>query len=449
MKWSSFLWLLSSIFLWGGCAGETAVHTPPERSGRSDTAAVLRRIVVGAEQCQPCHPKHVEEWRMSLHSYAMEDPVFHALQALMLQAQPVIDDQFCVRCHTPFGSLFGEALPGARKEELSPLARQGITCDVCHLMAFPQPAGRGVTRFRLDGARIGNVPNPLPNPFHSSVYEPQLSQSEACAPCHDVVNPLGVLVERTYTEWRESLYPGRGITCQVCHMPWVSEPIVPDGPVRRRHNHMMPGVDVPLSDFPGREQIIAAVEYLLQNALRMLVSVPSELSRQSPLTVRVVLANNITGHDIPTGSIFTRQMWLEVIVRELPSGRVVFETGTLDAGGDLRTLHSMEVQAGRIPLDTALVLFNGTALRNGRPAFFWEAHAVEFRTIPAFDSHTALYTISAPPGGWSGTELEVSVRLRFRALPPYLLRALGLEEFVERLPIFDMERFQHRVVLRP
>ncbi len=382
-----------------------------------------------------------------MHAYAVEDPVFQRLNAVMLQGQTVLDDQFCMRCHTPFGSLFGETVPGVSKEHLSPLVRQGISCDVCHMMALPHPAGRGVERFRLDGARIGNIGDPAPNPFHASVYEPSLSQSEACAPCHDVVNPVGVLVERTYTEWRQSLYPVRGITCQVCHMPWREEAVASGGPIRRRHSHLMAGVDVPLSDFPGREQMLEAVEYLLQNALRMTVTVPPEISRDSLLPVRVVLSNTITGHDIPTGSIFTRQMWLEVIVREVSSGRVLYESGTLDSKGDLRTLHSADVQSGRLPLDTALVLFNGTALRNGKPAFFWDAQAVEFRTIPAFDSRIALYTIRPPVGGWSD-DLEVRVRLRFRALPPYLLRSLGLDGLVERLPVFDMEQELYQVRVR-
>ncbi|MCS6965270.1 MAG: hypothetical protein NZ473_00675, partial [Candidatus Kapabacteria bacterium] len=204
----------------------------------------------------------------------------------------------------------------------------------------------------------------------------------------------------------------------------------------------------PLSDFPGREQMMEAVEYLLQNALRMVLTVPSQLHRDSLLRVRVVLANNITGHDVPTGSIFTRQMWLEVLVREATTGRVLYESGTLDSYNDLRTLHSSDVQQGRVPLDTALVLFNGTALRNGKPAFFWEAQAVEFRTIPAFDSRTAVYRIPSPPGGWPG-ELELSVRLRFRALPPYLLRAIGLGELAARLPIFDMEQEIRRVQVLP
>ncbi|MCS7177149.1 MAG: cytochrome c family protein [Candidatus Kapabacteria bacterium] len=444
-------WLIVAVVgavVWSGCSREQPA-APQRPAGQPDTAEALRRLVAVAEQCQPCHPKHYEEWRISMHAYAVEDPVFHALNELMLRGQQVVDDQFCMRCHTPFGSLFGETSPGVRKEQLSQLARQGVTCDVCHMMALPHPPGRSVVRFRLDGTRIGNVPDPLPNSFHRSEYEPRLSQSEACAPCHDVINPLGVLVERTYTEWRESTYPGRGITCQVCHMPWTPEPIVPNGPTRRRHSHLMPGVDVPLSDFPGREQMMEAVEYMLQNALRMLLTVPSELHRDSALRIRVVLANNITGHDIPTGSIFMRQMWLEVIVREATTGRVVYESGTLDSHGDLRTLHSLDVQNGRAPLDTSLVLFNGTALRNGKPAFFWEAHAVEFRTIPAFDTRTAVYTIAPPPGGWRRDRgLEVSVRLRFRALPPYLLRALGLEHLVERLPIFDMEWERREVRIR-
>ena len=431
--------------LWWGCADESSVGVPPS-SPRADTIAALRRMVASAEQCQPCHPKHYEEWSISMHAYAVHDPVFHALNERMLAGQPVVDDQFCMRCHTPFGSLFGETPPGAGFQQLSRVAREGITCDVCHLMALPSAPGFAVRRFRLDGARQGNIPDPVENPFHPSAHEPMLSSSEACAPCHDVRNPLGVLVERTYTEWRESLYPGRGITCQVCHMTWVEEPVAVGAPPRRRHRHVMAGVDVPLSDFPGREQLLEEVEYLLQNAVRMSVTAPAQLRRDSVLTVQVTIANNITGHDIPTGSIFMRQMWVELIVRGRSSGTVFYATGTLDANGDLRTLHSEEVQSGRAPLDTALLLFTGTALKNGRPAPFWEAHAVEFRTIPAFDSRTARYRIPPPAGGWR-EELELSVRLRFRAFPPYMLRALGLGHLVERLPIFDMEWEQRSIAL--
>jgi hypothetical protein len=145
--------------------------------------------------------------------------------------------------------------------------------------------------------------------------------------------------------------------------------------------------------------VLEEVEYLLQNAVRMSVTAPARLRRDSVLTVQVTIANNITGHDIPTGSIFMRQMWVELIVR-----------------------------------------------KNGRPASFWEAHAVEFRTIPAFDSRTARYRIPPPAGGWR-EELELSVRLRFRAFPPYMLRALGLGHLVERLPIFDMEWEQRSIAL--
>jgi hypothetical protein len=246
----------------------------------------------------------------------------------------------------PFGSLFGgRTPPGAGFQQLSRIAREGITCDVCHLMALPSAPGFAVRRFRLDGARQGNIPDPVENPFHPSAHEPMLSSSEACAPCHDVRNPLGVLVERTYTEWRESLYPGRGITCQVCHMTWVEEPVAVGAPPRRRHRHVMAGVDVPLSDFPGREQLLEEVEYLLQNAVRMSVTAPARLRRDSVLTVQVTIANNITGHDIPTGSIFMRQMWVELIVRGRSSGTVPSTLReTLDANGDLRTLHSEEVQ---------------------------------------------------------------------------------------------------------
>ncbi len=51
-------------------------------------------------------------------------------------------------------------------------------------------------------------------------------------------------------------------------------------------------------------------------------------------------------------------------------------------------------------------------------------------------SKTALYDITALAAPCA---MGISVRLRFRTFPPYLLRAIHLDELIEDLVIFDME----------
>ena len=56
-------------------------------------------------------------------------------------------------------------------------------------------------------------------------------------------------------------------------------------------------------------------------------------------------------------------------------------------------------------------------------------------TIPVQGSRTAKYSFQLPLE--SEGEIFVRVRLRFRAMPPFLIRELGLNEEANRLIIFD------------
>ena len=77
-----------------------------------------------------------------------------------------------------------------------------------------------------------------------------------CGSCHDIVNPLGVHLEQTYKEWKDSLFsdpmnPDRS-TCNRCHMPGRTDVVADYEGVslRRHHDHRMPGVDIAMST-PG------------------------------------------------------------------------------------------------------------------------------------------------------------------------------------------------------
>lgn len=421
-------------------------HSTPATGPPTDSVALYRQVFLPPEQCQQCHPDHYREWSMSMHAYAVVDPLFHAMNLQGQQQTGGRLGQFCIACHSPAASLLGEAPDGIVRAELSPHARGGVTCVTCHA-AIEQPPGEGITRFRLDGVLSGSILDPIPNPFHQSVYDARFEQSDVCAGCHDVVNPRGVRVEQTFTEWQNSIYPGRGLTCQSCHMKWVTGPVAQGGPIRRRHSHIMEGVDVPLTDFPGRDETMQLIQYALENALLVDLSVPTTAGRSSELPLTVSIFNHNVGHNIPSGTIFERQLWVELVVTN-ERGDTVYASGLLDPNGDLRTRGSEYVERGLLPADTALALFNGIAYRHGAPIdFFFDADAVENRTIPPFETRWARYRI--PPSALgTAAQLRISVRILFRPLPPYFLRKLGHGELVERLPIFTMKALQQTVQLQ-
>jgi hypothetical protein len=72
------------------------------------------------------------------------------------------------------------------------------------------------------------------------------------------------------------------------------------------------------------------------------------------LQFKVGIKNPSNGHNVPTGFIAERLVWLEVTVTD-PAGKTVFQSGDLDPNGDVRDSHSLYVHAGKLPLDGQLV----------------------------------------------------------------------------------------------
>jgi hypothetical protein len=77
--------------------------------------------------------------------------------------------------------------------------------------------------------------------------------------------------------------------------------------------------------------------------------------------------------------------------------------------------------------------------------FFWQAKTVENNLIPLFSEKTATYQIKLPANLTGAITLEVV--LRFRTLPPYFLRELGLGELVAKVPVVDMAKVTKRILI--
>ncbi len=425
--------------------GESTIDPPPPTP--VDSTELLRMAVGNSQQCGTCHPNHFDEWEVSMHAYALADPVFQTLNNIGQQRSNNELDQFCVGCHAPVASLLGETPPGFALEDLSVKGANAIGCDVCHKMTDNPGRGLGVRALTLDRVREGNISDPVDNEFHDSKFGVRMSFSDICAPCHDIKSPNGPFnLEETNLEWDLSAYAGMGIECQDCHMPAYQGQAAVGGPTRTVHRHKFIGVDYPLIDFPGKEETIAEVAALLENSINMRITAPTDVSAGSEFQVSVELQNAFTGHNVPSGSTFERQMWIELVATDAATDEVVFSTGLLDDNGDLRDEHSEFVQNGLIDEDSTLVIYRGYAFdeTGNEIPFFWEANSVDLQTIPAFESRTSTFTIAAPA---SGTTINLSVRTRFRSFPPYLLRSIGQADLISELLVFDMETFEQDIII--
>ena len=441
------------------------------------------------DDCAACHPQHVQEWEMTPHAYALKDPVFTAMVRMgQAQTQGKLG-QFCVQCHTPTGLateqtgvFFDEDTQVfAQNLEVDAIAQSGVTCTACHSMTnVVEPVNARVV-YTPTGVMQGPIADPIDNDFHASVYN-ELFDSETvgfgkmCGSCHNVENPKGAKVEQTFTEFEASGAKAAGKTCVSCHMPEYTGraaegPDAPAGvPERTLHRHTFVGVDVsllPEGEFPGDAEMRGLVEQLLQDSTELAASF-DHASRE----LRCGITNK-AGHAIPSGATAERQMWLEVIVRDL-EGEVVFESGTLDPDGDLRDgIGNHTTEAGSDPqlayFGQVMIAIEGFAdMTSGQKAqarakidadclplgqggiraqsaghpveMPWQADWQCDSLVAADSTAPHSYDLSDLPAG----KYTASVRLLFRSFPPFFLRLLeaeaGLDPAVkERVPTVEME----------
>jgi hypothetical protein len=207
------------------------------------------------------------EWRWSPMGLAGRDPIFHAQLEGELATLPkgvppqqVIDT--CMLCHgamgkrshaaehpgQPFslGFLF-ETDPAAPGFRYGGLARDGVSCSVCHHVADDGLSLNDFLATRSNGRFAVNRADQLQGPFKDDeiapdamanalgakpVHAPFVRSSRLCGSCHTIELPVldgrpgqTSIEQNTYVEWLNSRYqneigtPGPNArTCQDCHM---------------------------------------------------------------------------------------------------------------------------------------------------------------------------------------------------------------------------------------
>jgi hypothetical protein len=219
------------------------------------------------------------------------------------------------------------------------------------------------------------VTNTAHRSAHSNLHDrDRLESATLCGACHDLVNGHGTHLERTFAEWQESVFSQAtvGTSCGQCHMDQSRnlEPAA-DAPgvfARRTHDHAFPGVDVPLTEWPGRDELRAANQALLDTTLQSALCVRGA---GAITDLRVVLDNVAAGHHFPSGAAQDRRAWVHVTA--YAQGEVIYESGDVPADTSVTELDDPDVWSIRdCMLDAA----------SDPVHMFWDATSTETNLLP-------------------------------------------------------------------
>jgi hypothetical protein len=226
------------------------------------------------------------------------------------------------------------------------VTKEGITCDFCHTVADVN-LGRADQPFLLEPGKVKRGPLQFAkSPSHDTAYSLLHKSSPLlCAACHEHRNAQGVAVLSTYSEWKDSPYPARGMLCQECHMPLVPGETVPGGLAtggRVINLHRMVGGS-------GYAQIRRGLDLRIESLAQSSVSAD----------VQVVVTNSRVGHAVP-GGLSTKAIVLAVGVAT-DSGQLlhrlerIYHRDLLDAEGRvLATVPELFLRAASVGEDTRL-----------------------------------------------------------------------------------------------
>ncbi len=287
--------------------------------------------------CKKCHENHYQEWSGSMHAYAADDPVFLAMNARGQRETNGELGDFCISCHAPLAVAAGLTTDGLNIAEV-PQEMKGITCYFCHSINGVTGTHNAPMTLADDLVMRGGLEDPVENEAHASSYSTlhdrrQFESSNLCGPCHDIVTPHGINLERTFQEWKDSLFgnnvSGQHLSCAGCHMPG-REGLAADAPgvyLRITHEHKFPGVDVALTDWPEKDAQLAAVQRDLDPAIQPQLCVAPYLGG---VKLEVWLDNLSMGHKWPSGAAQDRRAWVELIAYK--DNDVLYQSGVFKKG---------------------------------------------------------------------------------------------------------------------
>ena len=439
------------------------------------------QLLGGSDSCTSsgCHEQIGREWEASAHRYSAMDPAFRAVQSAMGNQKGPMSTRYCGGCHDPISlfsgtkNLFNDELTNKTGMD------EGVSCVSCHAIQQADVSGNAEYViapperyiFELKEGKTAKLISDFlirayPKKHIDTFQRPLFKTPEFCATCHkqfidEEVNNVGwVQLQNQYDNWRKSRWnhpkePMKTIECRECHMPLVDsndpakgDPLdynrTEEDGKHRSHRFLGANQMVPtLLDLSGADEHVKLVEQWLRGeieipeiadkwrsgpAIPIKLVAPSKIETGSDLQLSVMITNNKTGHNFPTGPLDVIQSWLEIVITD-QNGNEIYTSGTLDEDHFIEP-GSFIFKAE--PVDQ----YNNVIDRHN----LWEMVGVRYsRALYPGYSDNAYFEVPLPDSlgarkevpvnipfdrmgfGDSGTTLTVSARLRYRKINQYLM----------------------------
>ncbi len=394
--------------------------------------------------CKECHSEIYGQWKGSMHSLAYKDPVWQALWKLGDKETDGLTHKLCLGCHSTAG-VVSEEVYSKDGKKVPELVEDGVQCHVCHSVSGTRteltPTGEPENAsFMISPGNVHFGPfKDAKSTAHETAYSELHTKSEFCANCHQVFHPLNDMpIERTYDEWKNSIYAQKGIQCQDCHMQPIENAIevartlrkpknpgwAAKGAPKRPHiyTHEFIGGNFTVTGLMGAAKHADLAKQRLRSAATVDVLAPQHVIPGSIGNFSVKVTNVGAGHDLPTSLTEVRQMWLDIKVTD-SAGRVLLTSGDISAKGDI---------------DPSAVMYHAVAADSeGNPTLKpWEmVYFLYKKTIPAKGYSVERYSFLAPADAKGN--VVITATLRYRSFPQSLANLL-LGDSAPMLPVVDM-----------
>ncbi|HEY3568269.1 MAG TPA: multiheme c-type cytochrome [Thermoanaerobaculia bacterium] len=373
-----------------------------------------------------------------------DKPGYLRIHQQAIQSDIITKSELCAACHQV------AVHPGIKLETVweeyraSPAAREGITCQQCHMSTYP---GQN-TGFSRGWAAMVNgqtVNNDRPLTDHTFV-------GPGYPISHPGLFPFSLQESRfTPQQWLRFDYrAGWGsdaFESKVAASPGSYTSFPPEWQKAEDRKEAWQKVQENLAQWEYRKQMRLK---LLEGGSKLdgpFFKGSAQVGK--PFAFEYKLTNTNKGHNLPSGSLGAQpELWLDVALSD-PDGKVIWESGYVDKYGDVADQQSLEVRARTLPFDDQLFSMQAkfittnlkgtdremylpinldfdqlpfirpgsapTSLLNHPPNARMEKHS-----IPPLGSRTAKYKVPGDRLKKPGT-YKLAVRLRGRTEPMYFM----------------------------
>lgn len=371
------------------------------------------------------------------------------IHAAPIKFDQISKSEFCVSCHQV------AVHPGIKLEVVweqyrgAPAAKEGITCQQCHMGKSPGEADAGYESWPIAVVNGQTVGDPKQKHSNHMMFGPGYPIA------HPGIFPFNPRAQRwSIKDWLKFDY----------RAPW-GDPAWEDKVEKGEVKADFPAEWSKRADREEARYVVSLNEKLLNDKKRSRIEImensmkidgpffDSDLKSGKKLKLHYTFTNVDRGHNLPSGSLGAQpELWFNVAVID-PDGQRVWESGYVDGNGDMADIHSLEVASGKVPFDKQLFNLQTKFLTTNVKGTDREMYLpvnfdidqiphirppgvpttvlnhppfirMEGRSLPPLTARDVSYTIPAAALSKPG-KYKIQSRMRSRAEPIYFMKFVG------------------------